>query len=106
MNVAQYLVKRLRSVGIEHVFGVPGDFNLPLTKLICETNDLKWIGTCGELGAAYAADGYARIKGAGALITTYVFTLTMNKIAKVGRQQRLFFLPFGHVAAVCRFFLD
>lgn len=29
------------------------------------------VGTCNELNAAYAADGYARLKGIGALATTY-----------------------------------
>lgn len=33
--------------------------------------NLKWIGNCNELNAAYAADGYARIKGITALITTF-----------------------------------
>ena len=33
--------------------------------------NLKWIGNCNELNAAYAADGYARIKGIAALITTF-----------------------------------
>jgi indolepyruvate decarboxylase len=32
---------------------------------------LRWIGCCNELNAAYAADGYARVKGAGAVCTTY-----------------------------------
>jgi pyruvate decarboxylase len=31
--------------------------------------ELKWLGTCNELNAAYALDGYARIKGMpGALV--------------------------------------
>lgn len=34
--------------------------------------NLKWLGCCNELNAAYAADGYARIKGVpGVLVTTY-----------------------------------
>jgi indolepyruvate decarboxylase len=33
---------------------------------------VKYVGTCNELNAAYAADGYARLKGVGALVTTYV----------------------------------
>ena len=34
--------------------------------------ELTWIGTCNELNAAYAADGYTRIKGhPAALLTTY-----------------------------------
>jgi len=32
---------------------------------------VKWTGTCNELNAGYAADGYARINGLGALYTTY-----------------------------------
>jgi pyruvate decarboxylase len=34
-------------------------------------NDLKWRGNPNELVAAYAADGYARINGAAAFVTTY-----------------------------------
>jgi hypothetical protein len=32
---------------------------------------MRWIGCCNELNAAYAADGYARIKGMGAICITY-----------------------------------
>ena len=32
---------------------------------------MRWIGSCNELNAAYAADGYARIKGMAALSTTF-----------------------------------
>jgi len=39
---------------------------------IYEVPELKWLGTCNELNGAYAADGYARIKGnPAALLTTY-----------------------------------
>ena len=37
-----------------------------------EKSKVRCICTCNELNAAYAADGYARIKGIGALATTYV----------------------------------
>ena len=30
-----------------------------------------WVGCANELVAGYAADGYARIKGIGALVTTF-----------------------------------
>lgn len=35
--------------------------------------NLKWLGACNELNAAYAADGYARVKSGvpGVLVTTY-----------------------------------
>ena len=32
---------------------------------------LRWVGNCNELNAGYAADGYARIKGISALVTTF-----------------------------------
>lgn len=71
ITVGQYLLKRLSEVGIGHVFGVPGDYNLGFLDLIDEDPNLEWMGACNELNASYAADGYARIKGLSALVTTY-----------------------------------
>jgi pyruvate decarboxylase len=42
-----------------------------LLDLIEPEGGLAWRGTPNELVGAYAADGYARVKGAGALITTF-----------------------------------
>ncbi|KAK1984746.1 thiamine diphosphate-binding protein [Colletotrichum cereale] len=70
LQVAQYLFRRLKSIGIETVFGVPGDYELALLDFVPEEG-LNWIGTPNELVGAYAADGYARQKGAGALVTTF-----------------------------------
>jgi len=71
MTIGNFLFLRLQQVGIEHIFGVPGDFNLQLLEQVKEVDGIEFIGTCNELNAAYAADGYARTKGIGALITTY-----------------------------------
>ena len=71
MTIGTFLFMRLKQVGIGHVFGVPGDFNLQLLEQIKEVEGIEFIGTCNELNAAYAADGYARTKGIGALLTTY-----------------------------------
>ncbi|KAH8669722.1 pyruvate decarboxylase [Tricladium varicosporioides] len=72
ISLGQYLFKRIAQLGVEHIFGVPGDFNLALLDELFQLPDLKWLGTCNELNAAYAADGYTRIKGIpGVLITTY-----------------------------------
>ncbi|TAI67372.1 thiamine pyrophosphate-binding protein [Bradyrhizobium sp. Leo170] len=70
-TVIQHVLSRLRDVGITDVFGVPGDFSFPLNDATYSEPGLRWIGCCNELNAAYAADGYARIKGAGAVCTTY-----------------------------------
>ncbi len=71
MTVIQHVLSRLRAIGITDVFGVPGDFAFPVNDAICEDPKMRWIGCCNELNAAYAADGYARIKGVGAICTTY-----------------------------------
>jgi len=69
MTIGDFLVRRLQESGIGHVFGVPGDFNLELLRQI-EDAGLKWVGTCNEMNASYAADGYARLNGIGALAVT------------------------------------
>lgn len=70
ITVAEYLLGRLKEIGIDHLFGVPGDFVLGFFNEILKS-DIKYIGTCNELNAAYAADGYARIRGIGAFSSTY-----------------------------------
>ncbi|CAK7210622.1 Pyruvate decarboxylase 1 [Sporothrix bragantina] len=68
--VGQYLFRRLKQLGVGTVFGVPGDYELALLDLPSKEG-LEWIGTPNELVGAYAADGYARYKGFGALVTTF-----------------------------------
>ncbi|KAL4889080.1 thiamine diphosphate-binding protein [Aspergillus ambiguus] len=70
IDLADYLLARLRQLGIQSVFGVPGDYNLQLLDYVTPSG-LHWVGNCNELNAAYAADGYARINGLSALITTF-----------------------------------
>ncbi len=70
MKIGDFLLRRLREAGIGHLFGVPGDFNLELVQQNRDGGYLEWVGTCNELNAAYAADGYARLTGMGALTVT------------------------------------
>ena len=70
MKIGDFLLRRLEEAGVRHLFGVPGDYNLELLQQLRDTGTLKWIGTCSELNASYAADGYARLKGLGALLVT------------------------------------
>ncbi|MFJ2267880.1 alpha-keto acid decarboxylase family protein [Streptomyces sp. NPDC087849] len=70
-TVIQHVLNRLKEIGVGHVFGVPGDYAFPVNDAVCHHPDIKWIGCCNELNAAYAADGYARVHGVGALSTTY-----------------------------------
>jgi len=70
ITVAEYLLTRLKEIGVDHLFGVPGDFVLGFFNQVLKS-DLKYVGTCNELSAAYAADGYARVRGIGAFSSTY-----------------------------------
>jgi indolepyruvate decarboxylase len=70
VRVGDYLIERLRAHGVEHVFGVPGDFVLGFMKDI-EESLLTLITTCDEQGAGFAADAYARLRGLGAVCVTY-----------------------------------
>ncbi|QPN89354.1 alpha-keto acid decarboxylase family protein [Proteus vulgaris] len=70
-TVIEYILNQLYDLGISDIFGVAGDYAFPIEDTICNNNHLRWIGNCNELNAAYAADGYARIKGMAALSTTF-----------------------------------
>ena len=71
-TVAGYLLTRLNQAGVRTVFGVPGDYNLPLLDAIGAAKPtMTWAGTATEQGAGYAADSYARLRGLGAVITTF-----------------------------------
>lgn len=71
MTIGEFLFLRLRQLGVGHVFGVPGDFNLQLLEQIKAVDGIEFVSTCNELNASYAADGYARLNGMGAVLTTY-----------------------------------
>jgi indolepyruvate decarboxylase len=71
VNVADYIVERLAAEGIDHCFGVAGDYVFPICDAVDSSAKVKWIGCSNELNASYAADGYARIRGAAMLATTY-----------------------------------
>ncbi|PKH24493.1 indolepyruvate decarboxylase [Enterobacterales bacterium CwR94] len=71
ITVGDYLLHRLDELGIEHLFGVPGDYNLQFLDHVIAHPRLAWVGCANELNAAYAADGYARCRGAAALLTTF-----------------------------------
>lgn len=70
-TVADYIADRLAELHIKDVFGVPGDFNLEFLDHITGHDALHWVGNANELNAGYAADGYARMNGIGAVVTTF-----------------------------------
>src|SRR5437762_13792259 len=70
-TVIEYIVQRIADEGVEHCFGVPGDYAFPVGDAVDRNPNIKWIGCSNELNASYAADGYARARGAAMLSTTY-----------------------------------
>jgi len=69
-TIGGYLIQRLQDYGLEHIFGIPGDFVLQFYSML-EESPIKVIGTTREDCAGYAADGYARVHGIGAVCVTY-----------------------------------
>lgn len=70
-TVIDHLLDRISALGVEKIFGVPGDFTLAMLDRVTDHPDIDWVGCSAELGAAYAADGYARIRGLGVVCTTF-----------------------------------
>lgn len=69
-SVGEYLIERLEHHGVRHMFGIPGDFVLRFYGML-EDSSIDVIGTTSEANAGYAADGYARVNGLGAVCVTY-----------------------------------
>ena len=70
-TVGDYLLDRLAELGVTEVFGVPGDYNLEFLDHIVAHPRLRWVGNANELNAGYAADGYGRLRGMSAVVTTF-----------------------------------
>ncbi|SFC97979.1 thiamine pyrophosphate-binding protein [Bacillus sp. UNCCL81] len=70
-TVGRFLFDCLKQEGITEIFGVAGDYNFSLLDTLERYNGIQFIEGRNELNAGYASDGYARIKGISALITTF-----------------------------------
>ena len=71
ISVGGYIATRLRELGINQYFAIPGDYNLLLLDEMLKIPDLQQLYCCNELNAGYAADGYARARGLAAVVVTY-----------------------------------
>jgi indolepyruvate decarboxylase len=70
LTIGQYLIRRLIDYGIRDCFGIPGDYVLAFYSEL-ERSPINVIGCTREDCAGFAADGYARISGMGAVCVTY-----------------------------------
>ena len=69
-TVGSFLFDYLHKRGVKHIFGIPGDFALPLFSMV-EQSPVELITMTHEPSAGFAADGYARVNGLGAAMVTY-----------------------------------
>lgn len=69
--VGDYLLDRLAELGVDRVFGVPGDYSLGFLDHVVAHRTVEWTGCANELNAGYAADGYGRLRRMAALSTTF-----------------------------------
>ena len=81
-TVADYILKRLSEQHVDRLFGVPAACCAPLFDA-APSHGIKSIVAASDLEAGFAADGYARTKGLGAVSVAYgVGTLSViNAIA-------------------------
>src|SRR5262249_6479900 len=71
-TVAHALLEALRDQGAHEIFGIPGDFVLPLFKVIEESNILPSFTLSHEPAVGFAADASARYRGGlGVAVVTY-----------------------------------
>jgi len=71
-TVGQYMVDRLQELGVHHLFAVPGPYCAGwLHHYVEASSALQRFGTTNAVNAGYAADGYARTNGLGAVCVPY-----------------------------------
>ncbi len=70
-TVADYLLTRLKQLGVTDVFQIPGDYVKYFTQALEHFDGVNAIGAINELDAAYAADAYGRTRGLGAVSLQY-----------------------------------
>ena len=63
LTFGDVILRHLEAEGVEYVFGIPGTTVVPLLAAFNRTDAVKPIVAKHEAGAAFMADGYARVKG-------------------------------------------
>jgi indolepyruvate decarboxylase len=71
LQLGTFLFDHLRRGGVKHIFGIPGDYILPLFKTLEGTPGIDPVVGTHEPNSAFSADAYARLNGLGVLLITY-----------------------------------
>lgn len=70
-SYADIIIESLENTGLKHIFGVPGDYILSFMGRLTQSKKITLINNADEVGAGFAADGYARANGLGCVAVTY-----------------------------------
>lgn len=71
MLLSSFVKERLKNAGVDHVFGLPGDYVLDFYKELWDSKEIEVINCTDENHAGFAADAYARTHGVGCVCVTY-----------------------------------
>jgi len=63
LSGSEIFIECLRKENVEVLFGYPGGVVIPIFDKLYDANDIRFVLTRHEQGAAHAADGYARATG-------------------------------------------
>ncbi len=80
-RVGDAIVEVLKAASVRTVFGIPGIHTLGLYDALAGAPSIRHILTRHEQGAAFAADGYARVLGVPGVCTTTTGPGTFNTLA-------------------------
>lgn len=83
MKLLDFLYARLKSYGVDHVFGVPGE-SVHVHFHYLEKSPLKTVIMTHEPCVGYATDAYSRIRGLGAALVSYGVG-SLNLVNAVGQ---------------------
>ena len=102
-NVAEYIVRTLRRMEVECMFGYPGQSNLLLLHT-AKAEGVRYVQTADERSAAFAAAGYTESSGTPAVVCASKGPATTNLLTSL-MSARLDGVPMlvitGNVAQAC-----
>ena len=63
MSAGRAVIESLRAEEVRYVYGIVGSCMIEIMDELHDRQDITWVGTRHEQGAAHMADGYARVSG-------------------------------------------
>ena len=84
MTGGEAVVRSLSAHSVSTVFGIPGAHNLAIYDALVGAADIKHVVARHEQGAAFMADGYARVSGLAGICICTTGPAALNTLASLG----------------------